>query len=68
MNPLDYDIPPRCLCGGLYRIDKYRKEKERKNRCKCSGYPWSIHNAGHAIGSPKCYYKNDGTAKDEPPD
>lgn len=68
MNPLDYDEPPMCPCGGYYRFDRYRKEVETKNRCSCSGYHWSISNGRHKIGSPRCYYNNDGSPKTEPPD
>lgn len=68
MNPVDYDEHPMCPCGGLYKLDKYRKEKELKiGRCSCTGYPWSLSNGRHKIGSPKCYYNLDGTAKEEPP-
>lgn len=57
-----------CPCGGVYKLDKHRKEIElKKGRCSCTGYAWSIENGKHKLGSPKCYYKLDGTAKEEPP-
>lgn len=69
MNPLVYKTRPQCPCGGHYTLDGYRKRIETKlGRCSCSGYRWSISNGKHKLGSPDCYYKLDGSLKDETPD
>lgn len=64
MDPTLYEKPKFCICGGQYKADTYRiKTEHRRVMCKCSGYAWSIHNAGHRKGSPKCYFNADGTER-----
>ena len=51
----------RCYCGGTFRVDWYRRNKEHKRtNCRCSAYPWSISNGPHRRGSPLCYYRSSG--------
>lgn len=65
-HPDEYRREPKCACSGSYRVDWYRRSKEHKRAaCYCSGYPWSIHNAGHQLNSPNCYNRVDVLCKDE---
>lgn len=41
-HPDEYIRPPRCACGGTYRVDKFRKTVEHKRTaCYCSAFWWS---------------------------
>ena len=52
--PWTYKREKRCLCGGEYRVDEYRRNVEHKKPCNCNGYHfphrkgggiWCIHHA-----------------------
>lgn len=65
MDPSLYEKPQWCPCGGIYKLDKFRKSKEHKDGCRCDGYEWSIDNAPHRMGSPDCYFETDGAMREQ---
>lgn len=64
MSPDWYEQPPTCSCGGVYKVDTYRRKIERKKyNCGCDGYPWQATNGPHRKGSLHCaYYRGPATA------
>lgn len=56
----------RCLCGGMFKLDEYRKYYEgKKNRCECSGHKFP-HRKGSVRVDPRqgvCHYNNDGSVR-----
>lgn len=55
--PDQYLRPPRCPCGGVYRVDKWANSRPwRKNLCHCDGVWFSIKGSPHRRGGGQCVY------------
>lgn len=47
-HPEDYKREPLCSCGGTYRVDTYRLNKEHlKYICRCNGVPYPHRKGSH---------------------
>lgn len=67
MKPDEYARLPKCInCGAQqYRLDNWMNSRDtRKMACSCAGYVHMTRREWpHRIGSPYCWYRNDGTQR-----
>lgn len=56
-HPDNYIRPPKCVCGGSLRVDKWANSRPwRRSMCHCDGVWFSIKGAPHRKGSGQCNY------------